>query len=689
MSGRIRVFNDSSGEITLGNGPAAITLHPGYGGWIDAGYAEDAERYTVGPHPALIYQTGEFDAYVAGEVVRAPLNMRPFEGFNTITGHAGRTTLYGGNYVDIISGVGSGVDRIFGLDGNDVITGGGGADVIDGGLGYDRILYKASTDLDAKAVETVSFGADGAGELDFSALDLVSRGGGAFSGTEGELRYVRTSLGWTVEFDFQGDGVGDASLRLSDRKVVLVEAGDGRLYSEGLSLIGTKAANTLSGNVGNDYLDGRGGADTLKGGLGGDTYVYRGAETIQEVANAQGGGQDRVIAYADVLLPDDVEDVTLVGGARIALGNWQPNSMYGNGHANRLSGGEGVDTLYGGLGNDTLQGGTGDDNLYGEEGSDRLDGGLGVDTMEGGSGNDTYVINAAADRVIEAVNGGIDTVEASFSFSLTGNGVENLTLIGAGNTTGTGDAGDNVLIGNSGSNAMYGGEGNDTLDGAAGEDRLVGGLGDDVYYADTDDTLVEDAGGGTDTVRFGAFNGGGGLGAGVEVERIETVDGARGTASLSLSGNEFAQTILGNAATNYLYGLAGADRLYGRDGDDLLSGGTGADLLIGGAGADTFLFNTALGSGNVDVIQDFAAADDVIQLGRGVFVGLTSSRYLTLNQFKDLSTGQVDADDRLIYNSGTGALSYDRDGSGTAYAAVQFATLSDKATITSADFFVV
>ena len=60
--------------------------------------------------------------------------------------------------------------------------------------------------------------------------------------------------------------------------------------------------------------------------------------------------------------------------------------------------------------------------------------------------------------------------------------------------------------------------------------------------------------------------------------------------------------------------------------------------------------------------------------------------------FKDLGvTGaKVDADDRIIYDRGTGALSYDADGSGIAAKAVQFAVIDnhDKVALTHLDFLV-
>ena len=80
------------------------------------------------------------------------------------------------------------------------------------------------------------------------------------------------------------------------------------------------------------------------------------------------------------------------------------------------------------------------------------------------------------------------------------------------------------------------------------------------------------------------------------------------------------------------------------------------------------------------------AAADTIRLENAVFSGLQAGTLAADGFF--LGTAAQDAEDRIIYNKATGALLFDADGTGIK-AAVQFATLSTKPTISNADFVVV
>lgn len=143
--------------------------------------------------------------------------------------------------------------------------------------------------------------------------------------------------------------------------------------------------------------------------------------------------------------------------------------------------------------------------------------------------------------------------------------------------------------------------------------------------------------------------------------------------------------VVGNSGNNVLTGTPGNDVLFGLGGND---------TLTGGAGADQFVFNTALNkTSNVSTVVDFSHAEgDRIALDHTIFSALTAvalGAALTANNFYASTNGAAHlATDHILYNSTTGALSYDADGTGAA-AAVQFAVLTHHPTLVASDFMLV
>jgi serralysin len=133
-------------------------------------------------------------------------------------------------------------------------------------------------------------------------------------------------------------------------------------------------------------------------------------------------------------------------------------------------------------------------------------------------------------------------------------------------------------------------------------------------------------------------------------------------------------------------GNSSINTLLGSDGVNLLDGKGGSDTLQGFGGVDNFTFSTALGPGNIDTIVDFVLADDTISLDDAVFTGLALGT-LASGAF-NTGSAATQADDRIIYNSATGALLFDVDGVGGT-AAVQFAILTGAPAIAANDFVVV
>jgi Ca2+-binding RTX toxin-like protein len=505
--------------------------------------------------------------------------------------------------------------------------------------------------------------ADGTVELVYSDATQANNmmiGRFAFTGP-GESARVGTGVGDTIT----GDDAANAMFGL---------AGDDRLF-------GSVGEDRLHGQDGNDLLVGGAGADRLFGGVGNDTYRIE--DALDTIVERAGQGSDTVAAALSYTLAAGVSVETLGTtnasgtGAINLTGNELNNSIYGN---------EGVNWLTGGAGNDTLNG---------LGGADTLNGGTGTDNLRGGTGNDTYVINDA-DVIYEAAGQGEDRVVATVSYVLTaGASVEALATnnaagTGAINLTGNelnnsiyGNEGANSLIGSGGNDSLNGQGGNDTLNGGIGTDNLRGGTGNDLYVVnDAADFIFESTGQGDDRVSASVSYV---LTAGASVETMGTSN-ASGTTAIDLTGNELNNTIFGNAGVNLLAGAAGNDSLSGGAGDDVLKGGVGNDVLRGQTGLDSFQFDTALGLGNIDQVIDFSVADDTILLENSVFTGLAAGA-LAPGAFRTGSAA-ADADDRVLYNSASGALLFDSDGAGGA-AAVHFATLSTGLALSASDFTVI
>jgi Ca2+-binding RTX toxin-like protein len=362
-------------------------------------------------------------------------------------------------------------------------------------------------------------------------------------------------------------------LQFADR-VVVPGGGGGNIGTPGDdNLVGTPNADTLDGLGGNDTLDGLEGVDTLIGGTGNDTFVVDTAtDTITELA---GGGTDTVQSSVTFTLAAQLENLLLTGAAAInGTGNGAVNVLTGNDSNNRLSGLGGNDTLNG-------QGG--------------------VDTLIGGPGNDTFVVDSTTDIITEVAGGGRDTVQSSVTFTLSSVQLENLALTGAAAISGTGNAAINILTGNNSNNTLSGLGGNDTLDGQGGVDTLIGGLGNDTFVVDTTtDTIIELAGGGTDTAQSSVT-----FTLAAQVENL-TLTGA---AAINGTGNGAANILRGNNSNNTLSGLGG---------NDTLTGGIGADNLTGGGGTDNFIYTlinqSTVGPAGRDIINGFTSGTDNIDL---------------------------------------------------------------------------
>ncbi|MFN6185143.1 MAG: calx-beta domain protein, partial [Microcystis sp.] len=135
-----------------------------------------------------------------------------------------------------------------------------------------------------------------------------------------------------------------------------------------------------------------------------------------------------------------------------------------------------------------------------------------------------------------------------------------------------------------------------------------------------------------------------------------------------------------------IIGSSNDDILTGTLDNDILVGGLGNDTITGGAGGDNFTFNNR--NEGIDTITDFLSSqgDKIAVSAAGFGGGLAAETAITAAQFV-LGTTALNASNRLIYNTITGGLFFDGDGTGT-LAAIQIATLSSKPTLTASDILV-
>jgi Ca2+-binding RTX toxin-like protein len=297
--------------------------------------------------------------------------------------------------------------------------------------------------------------------------------------------------------------------------------------------------------------------------------------------------------------------------------------LRGEGGTVQLFGAGGDDTLISGFGSDTLDGGAGNDVLKGSDSSDTLTGGLGQDTFVFDS---RPSFGSAEDAVTDFVSG-----------------TDKLTFDNAAFTA----------IGGAGSFS-------------AGDARFASGAGftsgrdtsDRVIYNTTTGELFYDADGS-------------GAGAAQLIARLQGAPALAAT-DITVMGEAAPPPIRGTDADDLLNGTAGKDIILGEGGNDWLIGFGGNDTLTGGAGQDTFVFGGLPGATNVELITDFVSATDKILLEDEIFLGL-GPEGASEGNFADGDarfaagagfTSARDASDRIVYDTSTGTLYYDGDGSG-------------------------
>lgn len=325
---------------------------------------------------------------------------------------------------------------------------------------------------------------------------------------------------------------------------------------------------------------------------------------------------------------------TSVDGTYVSPGGRLAELVVGTAGDNVIrTGGGALDVVEPSAGNDQIHGGDGYDILGGGAGTDAVHGGRGDFQLAGGTGPD--IITAENGRGQAYGGAGADRVAVR-------------------NVSGT-------VIGGAGPDQLAG-------TGAIADATFAGGSGDDAYVFGTGDhcaAVFELPGQGVDTVRTSRC-----VHNLRDIERIVLT----GDQPLAMATGNGTQTIIGSGAANRLSGGIGADEMHGGGGSDLIILGSDAfDTATGGADADRFkptgtpavVRGTLLDAEAVaHRLTDFDPGEgDRIILSSSVF-GSTVRGLLTNFALVRSEQPQATAPiGTLLFNTRTGLLSFDRDGS--------------------------
>lgn len=633
----------------------------------------------------------------------------------TITGNSGDNAIFATNYADNVNSgdgndlvyAGNGDDLVDGGAGNDTVLGGSGDDTLTGGLGNDMFIVDEGTDNitdfnvindtlqvyeDATAILTGTAGND---TIDLAGAIFNIDGTLIVDGGDGD----DTITGALISNDdgniVMTGGLGNDTFNISAASSGIIDGGfdfNGGFFLD-LSidainvLNDTDLSNTTISNI--EVINIADGATiTIDGSQRGLEHAE--GELDWSIRGAAGGDTETVIFN---LATDQVLQSSEARSFNATDLNVIINGSSGNEAFSARVGSDGTNVTYvfnGYAGNDSFDGGLGNDSIYGGEGNDSLSGGgnldLGTDYIDGGDGDDVISGNAGNDTLIG----------------------------GAGNDTLNGAGDDDIITG---------GDGNDFINAGSGADSISGGAGDDIFYFISQSDLAADTidgGSGNNLIRVNGANQTFILNdtntANISTIHIASLSGGNSSATqktnidasavtthgLTITGanntGAGSNALTGTGLDDIIDGRTGNDTLNGGAGDDKLIGGGGLDVITGGDGADSFIFATSALATDADTVTDFVSGTDqfvfsdaIYNLGLNEGTGTGTASAFTAGILDVTTTGittggQLDSTDaRFGFNTTTGQLYYDADGSGVGSSAVLVATLTGVTAISESD----
>ena len=150
-------------------------------------------------------------------------------------------------------------------------------------------------------------------------------------------------------------------------------------------------------------------------------------------------------------------------------------------------------------------------------------------------------------------------------------------------------------------------------------------------------------------------------------------------------------TFNGTEGNDSISGTTDNDTIFGNAGNDWIEGRGGNDTLSGGGGQDSYVFRE-YGAANADTLANFDTNWDALRFDSSAFTALGGPGHFAANDARFYAApgaaGGHDADDRFVYNTSTGQLYYDADGSGAGDAQL-VATVQGAPAVAANDIWVI
>lgn len=378
-------------------------------------------------------------------------------------------------------------------------------------------------------------------------------------------------------------------------------------------IIGTDAAETLSGSNSDDLITGGLGDDRLFGGEGNDLYRYNAGDGSDQIYDSHG---DDILLFGEGISADNLQlkrdishiDIHLLNeegektGDAIRIENvfdFDGSLKEGVIETLRFSDGETL-ALSEVIASISTEGGSGDDHLYGTHLADTLQGNEGDDTIYGGSGDDLYLFTQGDEQDTFIEHSGNDTIrivgiEQSDQLSIRRTGTEGADLQiqftdSAGQLTG-----DQITI-----KQVY------------DQGRVTANVIENIELVNREGY----------SSRLSIFE----LNSLYQSLHSNTFYGLEGDDALL--GSDSNDHLEGAGGDDHLLGNLGDDILLGGEGNDLLAGGAGNDTLQGGDGKDTYLFSRGHG-------QDVINNRDSDAIDRVLFDSTISRKQVDISRIND------------------------------------------------------